>query len=135
MLYCPDGLQQFPFSALTQLCYSSYWESRDMVAFILWQVRYFSEGEGYLCTFRGTGTCQCWGYFFQTVWNHGYHFHNLQTFQGIMGVLFRGFFIISGIMAQISFDLWNYDLKFTRIYGIVGTNFSGKMACPRQMIG
>ena len=39
MLYCPDGLQQFPFSALTQLCYSSYWESRDMVAFILWQVR------------------------------------------------------------------------------------------------
>ena len=38
MLYCPDGLQQFPFSALTPLCYSSYWESRDMVSFILWQV-------------------------------------------------------------------------------------------------
>eukprot|EP00795_Rhopilema_esculentum_P015526 gene15527-6789_t len=38
MLYCPDGLQQFPFSALSQLCYSSYWESRDMVAFILWQI-------------------------------------------------------------------------------------------------
>eukprot|EP00794_Sanderia_malayensis_P014394 gene14394-15893_t len=38
MLYCPDGLQQFPFSALTQLCYSSYWESRDMASFILWQL-------------------------------------------------------------------------------------------------
>jgi len=38
MLYCPDGLQQFPFSALTPLCYSSYWESRDMVSFILWQI-------------------------------------------------------------------------------------------------
>ena len=43
--------------------------------------------------FRGT--------FFKPLRNYRYHFHNFLTFHGIMGVLFRGFFIISGIMAQI----------------------------------
>ena len=33
--------------------------------------------------------------------NYGYHFHNFSTFHGIMGVLFRGFLMIYGIMAQL----------------------------------
>ena len=74
MLYCPDGLQQFPFSALTQLCYSSYWESRDMVAFILWQVRKFSGwgGGGTLVLFVVREGAIFWGTFFMgnvdTIW-------------------------------------------------------------------
>ena len=44
--------------------------------------------------FRGT--------FFKPLRNYGSHFHNFLTFHGIMGVFFRGFFIISGIMAQYS---------------------------------
>ena len=51
--------------------------------------------------FRGT--------FFKPLRNYEYHFHNFLTFHGIMGGLFRGFFIISGIMAQIFIrfvELW-----------------------------
>ena len=68
---------------------------------------------------RGGGVPQyCWWYgdvpflrgtFFKPLRNYGYHFHNFLTFHGIMGVLFRGFFIISGIIAQkyIRFvELW-----------------------------
>ena len=52
--------------------------------------------------FRGT--------FFKPLRNYGYHFHNFLTFHGIMGVLFRGFFITSGIIAQIPIqfvELWS----------------------------
>lgn len=38
MLHCPDGLEQFPVSTLMQICYNSYWESKDLVTFILWQI-------------------------------------------------------------------------------------------------
>lgn len=38
MTYSPEGLQQFPLSTLIQLCYNSYWESKDIVTFILWQI-------------------------------------------------------------------------------------------------
>ena len=37
-LLCPQGLQNFPQSALVHLCYNSYWESKDLVTFMLWQV-------------------------------------------------------------------------------------------------
>ena len=74
--------------------------------------------------------------FFKPLRNYGYHFHNFLTFHGTMGVLFRGFFhnfrnygsdiySICGILALI----------FSRIYGIMGTNFSGKMVRPRHIIG
>ena len=73
------------------------------------------------------------GYFFQTVtelWVSSSQvlnisrcpfrgtFHNFQNY----GPYFHA---IYGIMT----------LESTRIYGIIGTNFSGKMARPRQMIG
>ena len=69
---------------------------------------------------------------FKPLPNYGYHFHNFQTPHRSMGVspgdfpqlpdLWPRFPSICGIMA----------LKSTRIYGIVGTNFLGKMASPRQ---
>ena len=76
---------------------------------------------GYLSTFCGTGT---------------YNFSSLQVIVGIIFTIFRRFtelwvslfrrsFIISEVMAQI--------LKFARIDRIMGTNVSGKMACPRQI--
>lgn len=37
-LYCPDGLNNFPTNALPHLFHASYWESCDVVAFILRQV-------------------------------------------------------------------------------------------------
>ena len=39
VLYCPEALHSFPTSALTPLFHSSFWESADVVAFILRQVR------------------------------------------------------------------------------------------------
>ena len=69
-----------------------------------------SGGGGYLSAVRGTGTCHFLGVLFsKPLRNHGYHFHNFLTYHGIMGVLFRGFFIISRIMAQIPIqfvELW-----------------------------
>ena len=38
VLHCPDGLEQFPVSTLMSLCYNSYWESKDLATFVLWQV-------------------------------------------------------------------------------------------------
>ncbi|XP_076472985.1 protein retinal degeneration B-like [Babylonia areolata] len=38
VLYCPEALHSFPTSALTPLFHSSFWESADVVAFILRQV-------------------------------------------------------------------------------------------------
>ncbi|KAL8576133.1 hypothetical protein ACOMHN_001483 [Nucella lapillus] len=38
VLYCPDALHSFPSTALTPLFHSSFWESADVVAFILRQV-------------------------------------------------------------------------------------------------
>lgn len=37
-LYCPEALQAFPTGALPHLFHASYWESTDVVAFILRQV-------------------------------------------------------------------------------------------------
>lgn len=37
-LYCPEGLSNFPTNALPHLFHASYWESYDVVAFILRQV-------------------------------------------------------------------------------------------------
>lgn len=39
-LYCPEGLANFPTNALPHLFHSSYWESADVIAFILRQVQY-----------------------------------------------------------------------------------------------
>lgn len=39
-LYCPDVLTAFPTVALPHLFHASYWESTDVVAFILRQVRF-----------------------------------------------------------------------------------------------
>ncbi|XP_059163186.1 protein retinal degeneration B-like isoform X4 [Physella acuta] len=38
VLYCPDALHSFPTNALPHLFHSSFWESTDVVAFILRQV-------------------------------------------------------------------------------------------------
>jgi len=38
-LYCPEGLANFPTNALPHLFHASYWESSDVIAFILRQVR------------------------------------------------------------------------------------------------
>lgn len=40
-LYCPDGLNNFPTHALPHLFHASYWESSDVIAFILRQVGHF----------------------------------------------------------------------------------------------
>ncbi|GLV44995.1 retinal degeneration B [Carabus blaptoides fortunei] len=37
-LYCPEGLSNFPTNALPHLFHASYWESFDVIAFILRQV-------------------------------------------------------------------------------------------------
>ncbi|XP_023930713.1 protein retinal degeneration B isoform X1 [Lingula anatina] len=37
-LYCPEALNSFPVNALPHLFHSSYWESTDVVAFILRQI-------------------------------------------------------------------------------------------------
>lgn len=36
-LYCPDGLSNFPTNALPHLLHASYWESSDVIAFIIRQ--------------------------------------------------------------------------------------------------
>ncbi|XP_050533208.1 protein retinal degeneration B isoform X2 [Daktulosphaira vitifoliae] len=36
-LYCPDGLSNFPTNALPHIFHASYWESSDVIAFILRQ--------------------------------------------------------------------------------------------------
>ncbi|XP_039751202.1 protein retinal degeneration B isoform X2 [Pararge aegeria] len=40
-LYCPEGLANFPTNALPHLFHASYWESYDVIAFILRQVGHF----------------------------------------------------------------------------------------------
>ncbi|XP_023216410.1 protein retinal degeneration B-like isoform X2 [Centruroides sculpturatus] len=37
-IYCPDGLSNFPTNALPHLFHASYWESTDVIAFILRQL-------------------------------------------------------------------------------------------------
>lgn len=37
-LYCPDGLANFPTNALPHLFHASYWESSDVIAFIVRQL-------------------------------------------------------------------------------------------------
>ena len=43
-LYCPDALTAFPTITLPHLFHASYWESSDVVAFILRQVRRARRG-------------------------------------------------------------------------------------------
>ncbi|XP_034941683.1 protein retinal degeneration B isoform X2 [Chelonus insularis] len=40
-LYCPEGLANFPTNALPHLFHASYWESSDVIAFILRQIGRF----------------------------------------------------------------------------------------------
>lgn len=40
-LYCPEGLTNFPTNALPHLFHASYWESSDVIAFILRQIGHF----------------------------------------------------------------------------------------------
>lgn len=40
-LYCPEGLTNFPTNALPHLFHASYWESYDVIAFILRQIGHF----------------------------------------------------------------------------------------------
>ena len=95
-----------------------------------------SLGGGKLSTFHGTGTCHFLGVLFQTVTELWVSFSQFVDISRNYGCPFQGIFhnfrnygpdfdSIYGIMT----------LKSTRIYGIMGTNFSGKMARPRQMIG
>lgn len=42
-LYCPEALQAFPTGALPHLFHASYWESTDVVAFLLRQVCIFKK--------------------------------------------------------------------------------------------
>lgn len=43
-LYCPEGLANFPSNALPHLFHASYWESSDVIAFILRQIGRFEYG-------------------------------------------------------------------------------------------
>ncbi|CAH1397917.1 unnamed protein product [Nezara viridula] len=43
-LYCPEGLANFPTNALPHLFHASFWESSDVIAFILRQVGRFEFG-------------------------------------------------------------------------------------------
>jgi hypothetical protein len=40
-LYCPEGLASFPTIALPHLFHASYWESHDVIAFILRQIMHY----------------------------------------------------------------------------------------------
>lgn len=56
-LYCPEGLSNFPTNALPHLFHASYWESSDVIAFILRQLGTFdlpllSNEEKELTSFR-----------------------------------------------------------------------------------
>ncbi|XP_011306274.1 protein retinal degeneration B isoform X2 [Fopius arisanus] len=56
-LYCPEGLANFPTNALPHLFHASYWESSDVIAFILRQIGRFDlpmlgGEEKELATFR-----------------------------------------------------------------------------------
>ncbi|XP_055615863.1 protein retinal degeneration B isoform X2 [Toxorhynchites rutilus septentrionalis] len=42
-LYCPDGLSNFPAHALPHLFHASYWESSDVIAFILRRIGRFDN--------------------------------------------------------------------------------------------
>lgn len=42
-LYCPEGLSNFPANALPHLFHASYWESSDVIAFILRQLGRFDS--------------------------------------------------------------------------------------------
>ena len=37
-LYCPEGLANFPTNSLPHLFHSSYWESADVISFMLRQL-------------------------------------------------------------------------------------------------
>ena len=37
-LYCPEGLANFPTNSLPHLFHSSYWESADVISFVLRQL-------------------------------------------------------------------------------------------------
>ena len=94
------------------------------------------DSGGTLVLFVVRGRAIFWGYFFQTItelWVSFSQFFYISRnygcpFQGIIHN-FRNYgpdiYSICGIMA----------LKSTRIYGIMGINFSGKMARPRHIIG
>ena len=107
-------------------------------ALILKQAPKYLGGGGTLILFVVRGRAIFRGTFFQTIPELWVSFSQFLTFHGIMGVgcpfqgIFHNFrnygpdiYSICGIMA----------LKSTRIYGIMGTNFSGKMAPPRHIIG
>ena len=75
----------------------------------MYSTRVGGSGGGTLVLFVVRGRAIFRGTFFKPIRNYGYHFHKLLTFHGIMGVLFRGFFMIYGIMAQIFIrfvELW-----------------------------
>jgi membrane-associated phosphatidylinositol transfer protein len=42
-LYCPEGLSNFPAHALPHLFHASYWESSDVIAFVLRQIGRFDS--------------------------------------------------------------------------------------------
>ena len=42
-VYCPEGLSNFSTNALPHLFHASYWESSDVIAFILRQVGRFDN--------------------------------------------------------------------------------------------
>ena len=96
----------------------------------------FSGGGGYLRTVRGMGTCHFRGTFFKALaelWISFSQFFDISRnyvcpFQGI----FHNFRNYGPDICSICGTL---ALKSTRIYGIMGTNFSGKMARPRHIIG
>merc|ERR1719414_611821 len=45
-LYCPEGLANFPTNCLPHLFHSSYWESHDVISFLLRQLAGASVVDG-----------------------------------------------------------------------------------------
>lgn len=57
-LYCPDALTAFPTVALPHLFHASYWESTDVVSFLLRQVHRVLISFGFVSTFAAAHTYQ-----------------------------------------------------------------------------
>ncbi|XP_055385938.1 protein retinal degeneration B isoform X2 [Condylostylus longicornis] len=64
-LYCPDGLTSFPTQALPHLFHASYWESVDVIAFVLRQISCFEEFQNTILQSNNVSTfpgqeCEKW---------------------------------------------------------------------------
>ena len=105
--------------------------SEDLVTLRLSSLQLPPRGRGILVLFVVRGHAIFRGTFLKPLRNHGYHFHSFFYFSRNYGCPFLGIF-----HHFRNYDLYVYSIceimarKSTRIYGIMGTNFSGKWHVP-----